>query len=146
MIKLHESRFDEIPLFVEMETADDTAGFIFGWNETRHLEEMRKDEVIYLSILRDGNIAGFFILAVEPDGKTVEFRRIVVSKKGKGIGQEAIAAMENYCRSELGLTRIWLDVVDFNARGIHIYEKLAYERFKTGEQEGKRLIYFRKNL
>ena len=76
----------------------------------------------------------------------VEFRRIVVSCRGIGIGQAAIPAMEVYCREQLHCRRIWLDVFDSNPRGRHIYQKLGYRLFDTGELEGRKLLYMDKSL
>lgn len=146
MLELRISTTEEIPLFVAMESAGDTGEFVFGWDDEKHAAEMQKDGILYLSIMSDGNLTGFFILALEPEGETVEFRRIVVADKGKGIGQAAIRKMEEYCREKLGRSKIWLDVMESNERGRHIYEKLGYIRFDTGEQEGKRLLFYRKEL
>ena len=146
MIELRPSIPDEIPIFVEMESGDDTAEFVFGWNEEKHRAEMQKHDVIYISILKDDKLAGFFVLAIDPDDKTVECRRIVVSNKHRGIGQTAINAMEKYCRTELGRTKIWLDVLETNSRAWHIYEKLGYKKFKKGRQEGKPLSFLNKKL
>jgi RimJ/RimL family protein N-acetyltransferase len=146
MIELHASKYEDAPLFAEMELAEDTAEFVFGWNRQAHESEMRKERIIYLSIDSEKDLSGFFILALEPDGETVEFRRIVVSKKGKVIGQSAIAKMEDHYRNELGRSKIWLDVLETNSRGKHIYQKLGYKEFKTGEQEGRRLLFKKKEL
>ena len=54
--------------------------------------------------------------------------------------------MEDYCRSRFNSRRIWLDVFAFNARGIHVYNKLGYQQFKSGEYESKTLLYMEKLL
>ena len=146
MIELRVSKPNELSLFAAMEIADDTAEYIFGWDVERHLAEFQKQEVIYLSILSDDELAGFFILAIESDGESVEFRRIVVSNEKRGVGQAAIAAMEQYCRSKLKRRNIWLDVLEANDRGRHIYKKLGYQFFKNGNQDGKPLLFYQKVL
>jgi RimJ/RimL family protein N-acetyltransferase len=120
MIELRESISEDIPAFIEMEKDADTSGFILPYSLERHRSELTKPAIVYLSILSAGELTGFFILALDPDNTSVEFRRIVVAQKGIGLGQAAIHAMEDYCRERLGRSRIWLDVFDFNQRGQHI--------------------------
>ena len=86
------------------------------------------------------------ILALDSDLTSVEFRRIVVAAKGAGIGQAAIAAMEAYCVEALRRQRIWLDVFASNPRGLHIYQKLGYRRFDSGELDGRKLLYLQKTI
>jgi RimJ/RimL family protein N-acetyltransferase len=76
----------------------------------------------------------------------VEFRRVVVADKDKGIGQLAIAAMERFCRAELERKRIWLDVFESNHRGRHVYEKLGYQRFGESSHPGGKLLLYEKAL
>ncbi len=93
-----------------------------------------------------GVLAGFFILGLVEDKKSVEFRRIVVATKGQGIGQTAIGLMERFCRATLGRTRIWLDVFESNARSRHIYEKLGYRKCGQQAHADKTLIVYEKLL
>ncbi len=120
--------------------------FISGWDSQRHLAEFEKEEVVYLSIISQGELAGFIILAVESEEDSIEFRRIVVSKEKRGIGQAAIEAMEQYCLANLKRTKIWLDVFESNERGKHIYKKLGYRFFKSEPFEGKQLHFYKKQL
>jgi RimJ/RimL family protein N-acetyltransferase len=112
-----------------------------------HQTNFNATEIVYLSIenyRRD--LIGYFILAFECNGEDIEFRRIVVDEKHRGIGQQAIEEMEKYCKTELQRMRIWLDVYDDNSRGKHIYEKLGY--VKTGEEivDGRNLLIYIKEL
>lgn len=76
----------------------------------------------------------------------VELRRIVISKKGNGLGQQAIALMEEYCAEHLNCSRVWLDVFESNKRGIYLYQKLGYKQFKQTEFEGQQLLCMEKTL
>ena len=146
MIKLRKSREDEISSFVEIENLNDTPDFIIPYSSEKHLTEIRKPNVVYLSIVSKDTMLGFIILATEDDSESVEFRRIVVASKGNGVGQSAIFEMERYCKDILKCNRIWLDVFEINKRGQHIYKKLGYKQFKTGEYNGKVLLCFSKKL
>ena len=146
MIHLDDSKVEELASFVEMELAADTAEFILPYDLERHRREFQRDDIHYLSIYDAGGLAGFFILALEADGRSVEFRRVVIDSTRRGIGQAAIRLMESYCRDRLGRERVWLDVFEFNRRGRHIYQKLGYRYFDQTELEGKTLLFFDKQL
>jgi len=146
MIELRESIPADIPAIIEMEKDADTSGFILPYSPERHRSELAKPAVVYLSILNAGELAGFLILVLEADGRSVEFRRIVVAQKGIGLGQVAIQAMEDYCRERLARSRIWLDVFAFNQRGKHIYQKLGYRRFAKKIVGNKDLFCYDKTL
>ena len=103
--------------------------------------------ITYLSIENcRGEFSGYFVLVVEPDTASVEFRRILIDQNRRGVGQVAIIEMGNYCRKELGVKRIWLDVYEDNAIGRHIYEKLGYQQFREELEEGRKLLFYEKAL
>ena len=146
MIELIESRSEELELFCEWEQVGDTREFIIPYSLEQHRKEFEKDEIIYLSIVLDSSVAGFVILKLEDDMKSVEFRRIVVNEKGRGIGQAALKKVDTYCFDKLKKKRIWLDVFSFNVRGIHLYEKHEYQRIGEASFDGKKLFVYEKWL
>ena len=146
MIKLREMSEDELKALGAMDTDADTHAHITVYSLDEHRREFARDDIVYLSILDDGALAGYFILRLEDDGDSIEFRRIVVARKGRGTGQAAIAAMEAYCAETLRRGRIWLDVFESNARGHHVYTKLGYHHFDTGELRGRKLLFMDKRV
>jgi RimJ/RimL family protein N-acetyltransferase len=146
MIEIHQASFEQLGDFVEMERDNDTAKYILPTSSQQHQANFAQADTIYLSIMQREELVGYFILAPEPDSDSVEFRRVVIAHKGRGIGQQAIPEMEKFCARTLNCKRIWLDVYDFNSRGIHLYEKLGYRRFDQGDFEGKHLFFYEKQL
>ncbi|MCC5904550.1 MAG: GNAT family N-acetyltransferase [Halomonas sp.] len=131
-------------LFAAMEQAADTKQYILPYTEAEHLQNIMDPRFVYLRILDADELVGFMILVLDPDIVSVEFRRIVVSAKGGGVGQSAIAEMEQFCFSVLHRQRIWLDVFKHNSRGRHIYEKLGYKQCGEGEHKGQKLFIYDK--
>lgn len=146
MVELARARREELASFAEMEQDPATAEMILAYPPERHQREFDRPDIVYLAIRESGRLAGFFILALDDDRVSVEFRRIVVARKNAGIGQRAIALMEAFCRNELGRERVWLDVFEHNQRGRHLYRKLGYSQTGDGELQGKKLLYFAKSL
>jgi ribosomal protein S18 acetylase RimI-like enzyme len=54
--------------------------------------------------------------------------------------------MEHYCTKTLKANRILLDVFKANTRGLHIYQKLGYQFFKSEELNGTTLLYMDKRI
>ena len=136
----------DLPLFLRMEQEVGTSEYIIPYGPEDHRSRYADPQVIYLRIVADGELAGFFILVMDPDQRSIEFRRIVVANKGLGIGQRAVDAMEAYCRDRLKRARIWLDVFEHNRRGRHIYEKLGYRKFGESVLAGRTLLLYEKQL
>jgi len=146
MIKLQESTREDLKLFSNWENLDGIRKFICPYSMERHKEEFEKEEMIYLNINFNSNPVGFVLLKLEDDERSIEFRRIVIAERGKGIGQNVLNEIENYCLNKLKRNRIWLDVFDFNKRGIHIYEKQGYQKIDEIDIEDKRAFVYEKLL
>lgn len=145
-IQLDRATEADLPAIAAMEQEDDTKPFIVPYTIQQHLGALNDSAVIYLKIVRDQQTVGFFILALDPDEQSVEFRRVVVASVKRGVGQQAIEQMEHFCRVTLGRHRIWLDVFAHNQRGRHIYEKLGYTQFAEASHFGDQLLLYEKAL
>lgn len=146
MVALRESLREELEVFSEMELDDDTSPFVIPYSIDEHRDMFDKPESRYLSICSLDRLVGFILLLLEPDNRSVEFRRIVVFEKGRGIGQSAIAQVDAYCKNELHRSRIWLDAFENNDRARHVYEKCGYKQYKLGEYQGRTLCFYEKAL
>lgn len=51
--------------------------------EQRHQAEFARPEVVYKSVWLDDEPAGYIILALDSDGRSVEFRRILIAGPGR---------------------------------------------------------------
>ncbi|CAD7850543.1 MAG: hypothetical protein [Olavius algarvensis Gamma 3 endosymbiont] len=145
-IELQVALPEQLALFCELERDPDTAPYVLPTTLEQHRRAFAREEIIYLSIYDRGELGGFFILALDSDERSVEFRRIVVADKGRGTGRRAINTMETYCRDRLQRSRIWLDVFDFNERGRQVYSRLGYQLFDQRTYQGKQLLYYQKEL
>lgn len=141
---IRKSDIDEAPVFVAMESSDNTADFILSYSLEKHQVEMSKPGIDYYSIICKGQLAGFIIIAINEQGADIELRRIVVASRSRGIGQTAILALEHYCRGKYNCHRIWLDVFESNQHGRYLYEKLGFRFYKESLLEGRKLLFYEK--
>ncbi len=147
MISLRPSKRDELELFDKMDRQCHANRFVYQTGFKTHQDYFSNPDITYLSIENScGEFSGYFILVVEPETESVEFRRILIDQSKRGVGQMAIFEMESYCRKKLNVKRIWLDVYDDNTIGKHIYEKMGYQQFKVHLVEGRKLLFYEKAL
>lgn len=66
---------------------------------------------------------------IDPDNRAANLRiGLRASATGQGYGSQAIRLMLAYAFEQLSLHRVSLDVLSFNPRAIHVYEKLGFRR------------------
>ncbi|MGL4766623.1 MAG: GNAT family N-acetyltransferase [Formosimonas sp.] len=145
-IKVRPSLQSELVLFHQMEKDETTANFIMPYSYEEHLQKFDQPDVVYLTVVEQQKNIGFIILAFDRDNASIEFRRIVIFDKGRGLGLQAICLMEKYCQTVLKRLRIWLDVFEYNQRGIYLYEKLGYRQFKKESCSSGTLLFYEKTL
>ena len=93
-ITLRDTERRELALITEMEQSE-AYSFVIPYSLPRHQDEFEKPAIVYKSIYRDDKIIGFVILTLDPDGRSVEFRRIVVSVPGHGYGKHGLPQARN---------------------------------------------------
>lgn len=146
-VSLRPSRRDELETFDAMDRQPHARDYVLQTGIDTHRRYFDDPAVTYLSIEDgSGDFCGYFILVLDADARSVEFRRILVDRHRRGIGQAAIAAMERYCKNAFDVQRIWLDVFANNEIGIHIYEKSGYARFTEQWIGGRKLYFYEKRL
>lgn len=112
----------EFVVAIEKEAARER--FVESWSSSQHLEALGDEDQRHLIVqsVGGGEPVGFVLLAgLENEHRNVEFRRIVVGPKHRGIGRQALRLLKRYAFGELGAHRLWLDVKDFNSRARALY-------------------------
>jgi len=131
---MHGMRFREpvkadAAMIAEWERHPDNAAFIMAWDVERHRTAFEDPDLRYF-ILDDAGVAVGFVLLAGLAGahRAVEFRRLVVAEKGRGYGRAAVEAVKRYCFHVLGAHRLWLDVLEQNARARALYESAGFRQ------------------
>lgn len=75
----------------------------------------------------DQRSVGFLIICgLEDPSRCLEFRKIVITEKGKGFGREALELLKEMAFVTLEMHRLWLDVKEQNQRARHLYSAVGF--------------------
>jgi diamine N-acetyltransferase len=98
--------------------------FVESWSREQHVEALSDPDQRHF-VVESGDEpepVGFILLAgVDSPHRNIEFRRIVIGPKNRGLGRQALRLLKDFAFGELGAHRLWLDVKDFNERARALY-------------------------
>ena len=123
-LRLRPSTAADLDFVLELEGDPDNASFIIRWSAEQHAAAMSDPDRAHLMVeTRDSSRAiGYVILAgLESPHRSIEFIRITIGVKGEGYGRECLRAVKRLAFDSLGAHRLWLDVMDHNARAKSLY-------------------------
>jgi RimJ/RimL family protein N-acetyltransferase len=123
---------DDLAFVMAAERAPDNAPFVLQWPRERHLEAMTDPSYAHWIVESAGRPAGYLILMdlFNPHG-SLQLRRLVVTEKGRGIGRAALRLCKAAAFERFGAHRLWLDVMEHNARARALYESEGFVREGT---------------
>ena len=128
IVRLRTTTDADLDLVEGAESDPDTSPFIVPWPRHRHAIALGDPDIAH-RIAEDEaqNPVGFVILAglTNPDS-SLEFRRIVAIRKGKGYGRSIVRAVKELAFNELRAHRLWLDVKAHNARARALYKSEGF--------------------
>ncbi len=112
-IVLRNTREADMNYVVEVEQRPDNAIYVGQWTQEQHLNSLYQEDILHL-IVEDKTTnkpVGYVIMAgMTSSNKNIEFRRIVISEKGKGYGRETLKLIKKITFEQLQAHRLWLDV------------------------------------
>ena len=103
--------------------------FVFVWPKERHMEAISREDEVHISIIDAfaNELIGYMILAgVGGEDRSLEFRRMAISVKGKGYGRISVRFIKKYCFEVLKCHRLWLDAYTDNERAIGLYHSEGF--------------------
>jgi len=75
-------------------------------------------------------LGGISLMTIDWINRSAQVGIVIGSKPhwGKGFGTDAMRAVLRFAFDKMNLHRVWLNVYDFNVRGIKSYEKCGFKR------------------
>jgi RimJ/RimL family protein N-acetyltransferase len=143
MIELRRTREADLDFVTGAESAPENSPFVSFQPRAEHEAYLQDPDVAHFIIMANdtGKAAGYVIVAgLQRADRVIEIRRIVVTDKGRGIGFATLEAVKALAFGEFGGNRLWLDVLDTNARARHLYAKFGFKEFGTVMEGDDRLF------
>ena len=116
--------------------------FVQEYSLAEHKRVLEKE--CHLSIFEKGSnlLIGYIILVgVLSINKIIEFKRIVITKKGFGYGKDAVRLIKNMSFNNFGAHKIWLDVYEDNERAIKLYKTQGFKKEHIESTHDGRCLY-----
>ena len=124
MIQLRPSRDSDLEFVLACESDAVAERFVTRWTLDLHRQALADPDCVHRIIVdeSDGERVGFtLIFGARSPHKCIELRRIVCTRKGRGLGRASLQAVKRLAFRELDAHRLWLDVKSHNARARHLY-------------------------
>jgi diamine N-acetyltransferase len=128
MLRLRKTTLADLDYVIRSEHSEENRAYIIPWSRERHIQSLSDPDLAHLIVETDKPV-GYVILAglLDPN-QSVEFRRIVITEKGRGYGKTTIERVKELAFEGYNAHRLWLDVFDWNARAQHVYEASGFKR------------------
>lgn len=129
LIILRNITEEDLEFVINSEHLPDNAQYVGQWTQEQHRNSLLQEDILHLIIEEKSTNkpAGYVIIAGITNGnKNIEFRRIVISEKGKGLGRETLKIVKKVAFEQLNAHRLWLDVRFKNQRAQNLYKSEGF--------------------
>lgn len=128
MLAVRPATQNDVDFLVSTQEAPHARGFIHPATRNQIIAAFENPERATFVISDDDKPVGMLLFAYERDNRwLIELRRIVVMVPGRGVGSFALNWLVDWCFNEIGVHRVWLEVVESNAQARHVYEGAGFQ-------------------
>ncbi len=125
-LQLKPTEETDLEYVLDAENDSENRQYIIPWSREKHLQSIRDKNIVHLIAWSETRV-GYVILAGLLDAnQAVEFRRIVITDKGKGYGKQTVEIVKKLTFETYNAHRLWLDVKVQNHRAQAIYKAVGF--------------------
>ena len=130
-LKIRRADLTDLKYIMELQYKPENLKFIVPFNEKYHTAIINSDNYENMDVIIEeiatGKSVGYFMLC-NLYGSSVEFRHVIIDKKGVGYGRESLNILLKWSFEVRKFHRAWLDCKTYNKRALHLYESLGFQR------------------
>ncbi len=129
-LSLRATRPDDLSFVTAAEQHPDNRPYVTPYTAAEHSALLVDPRFRHFICHTDESRVGFLLLAgLGSPNRSIEFRRLVITEKGRGYGRAAVRLVKELAFSSLAAHRLWLDVVQENggARALYLSEGFSEE-------------------
>ncbi|MCC5623123.1 GNAT family N-acetyltransferase [Nostoc sp. CHAB 5715] len=125
-LRLCNTEEADLDYILSAETDDENSQYVIPWSREKHFQAMVNPDIAHL-IVKNGTRIGYVILAglLDPN-QSIEFRRIVITEKGRGYGKATVEMVKQLAFETYNAHRLWLDVKLHNNRAQAVYKTAGF--------------------
>ena len=132
-LRLRRAEISDLNYIMELQHAPENIKFIVPFDEKIHTEIINSDGAENLDIIIEekssGDSVGYFMVCgLDNRFKSVEWRHVIVGKKGVGYGREGLNLLMRWSFEILKFHRGWLDCKTYNTVALNLYESSGLKR------------------
>ena len=123
-VRLRPTMLSDLDFVISVESDPANRPFITPWDRTQHEGAIRFPDFRHFIVEAGADYAstGFVILqGCRNPHRSVELKRIVLQRKGEGLGRACVRLLAQMAFRDLGAHRFWLDVKSSNTRAQALY-------------------------
>jgi len=127
--RLRRTDETDLDFVVGAESHLDNRSFILPWTRERHRAALSDPDIEHCIVEENAGrrpVGIVILMDLRSPHQSIEFRRLVITEKGKGYGRAALRLVKDLAFEELGAHRLWLDVMDHNPRARALYESEGF--------------------
>ncbi len=143
-ILIRSTEIADLDYVISTESNKDNSVYVAIWTKQQHIDAINNYDIAHLIIeeKETGKKVGYILIfGLTNQHHSIEFKRLVISEKGKGFGRQTIRAIKKAAFEKLNAHRLWLDVFTFNERAYQLYLSEGFKEegrlrdciFKDGE-------------
>lgn len=122
----------DLNFILGLQAAPDNCELVLPFDREEHLKALRGDEEVMDVIVEEkatGEAVGYLRVAgLNNPHKEIEWTHVIIAKKGRGYGHEAMKLIKAWTFETKKAHRAWLDCKEYNERALHLYEAEGLKR------------------
>ncbi|MCR5756781.1 MAG: GNAT family N-acetyltransferase [Selenomonas sp.] len=126
-LRLRRAMKKDLDFIIDLEYHPDNLPYIVPFDREFHEKIITSGEAsmdVIVEEVDSGEAVGYFLVAgLKTEAREMEWTHVIIAKKGKGYGHEAMQLLKKWCFSVKHFHRAWLDCKDYNERALHLYER-----------------------
>ena len=126
-LRLRRADVSDLDYILKLEYDAENVKFIVPFDKDFHTKILEGAVEESMDVIAEekatGERVGYFLInGLKTDAHEIEWTHVVIQKKGRGYGHEAMKLLKRYCFDVRKFHRAWLDCKDYNERALHLYE------------------------
>jgi RimJ/RimL family protein N-acetyltransferase len=120
-LRISNTEETDLNYVLEAESNNENRQYIIPWSRENHLQAINDPDVAHLIVQHEVKVGYVILAGLLDSNQSIEFRRLVITEKGKGYGKSTVALIQKLAFETYHAHRLWLDVKVQNHRAQAIY-------------------------